>query len=260
MLRHLRTILALALLLPTTIALAQDDSGSHPPLQIGEILTGTSDSDNPTIYRFESEGPGLLALALRGRGEADLKIIVSDDLGQALPQGTIDRDLGGSRGTEQDLLTIPHAGNYLVTVGFFGSGKAIFDLAASWIDFPGVGSPPDPDGKPDGATSLEIGKRVNDSLDSSSGDNRDWYAIRLEESGTVTVLTRAEEGDLALEFYEKGQYAEPSERSDQDLQEKAGNESISVQAKAGQVLHFRVVPAFGGGSIEYSITSGFIPD
>ena len=98
MLRFMLPILALSLLLVPTVALAQEGSDSPSALLLGKVTTGSSDSNNPTVYVFESEGPGLLTVALRGQSDTDLRIAITDDLGQSLPEGTSDRDIGGAPG------------------------------------------------------------------------------------------------------------------------------------------------------------------
>ena len=77
----------------------------------------------------------------------------------------------------------------------------------------------------------------------------------------ITVVTEASEGDLALEVFEGGDFAEAINRSDQDMQGVAGNESLTIQAAAGQTYYFKV-SAFtsSGGAISYRLTTGLIPD
>jgi hypothetical protein len=76
----------------------------------------------------------------------------------------------------------------------------------------------------------------------------------------LTVLTRtSEEGDLRLEVYAEGAYEEPEDSSDQDMDGVMGNESLTIDVDAGEVVLIRVL---GGlmlqDSVRYRITSGLI--
>ena len=75
------------------------------------------------------------------------------------------------------------------------------------------------------------------------------------------MLTRSEgEGDLALEVFREGEYGEPVEASDQDMDGMMGNESVTLDVAAGDVLYLRVLIRFGGvDTIPYRVTSGLIP-
>ena len=75
----------------------------------------------------------------------------------------------------------------------------------------------------------------------------------------ITVITEAPEGDLALEVFEGGNFAEAINRSDQDMQGVAGNESLTIQAAAGQTYYFKVSPVFSSAdAIAYRIRVGIM--
>jgi hypothetical protein len=80
--------------------------------------------------------------------------------------------------------------------------------------------------------------------------------ITAEGNSVITVVTSAADGDLALEVFNDGAFGEAVNRSDQDLQGVAGNESLTVQASAGQKYYFKVSPVFSQGRIEYQIRVG----
>ena len=99
MTKHARTLVVAAIILLG--ASAWETFGQQPkaqPLTIGATQKGVAGSDQPAIYRFEAAGPGLLTVATRGTGSADLYLFVADEDGQSLPDGTSDRDLGGIGG------------------------------------------------------------------------------------------------------------------------------------------------------------------
>ncbi len=98
-------------------------------------------------------------------------------------------------------------------------------------------------------------------LDPSSGDHWDWFAVRANRAGMLTVATRAAEGDLVLEAYNAGEYNESIARSDQDLQEVTGNEALTLSVTPGQIMYFKV-STFGSArsAIAYRLSLGFIPD
>ena len=77
---------------------------------------------------------------------------------------------------------------------------------------------------------------------------------RIERSNS-----RADEGDLILEAYHPGEFAEAFERSDQDLQGNTGNEALTLLVEAGEKLFFRVSAFSQGASVPYRLQVGFIP-
>jgi hypothetical protein len=102
--------------------------------------------------------------------------------------------------------------------------------------------------------------RHEDSIDGPSGDFWDWYVLTSEEAGTLTVTTRAEDGDLVLEAFEEGEFSEALERSDQDLQGNGGNEALTLVVAAGQQFYFKVASFSEGATVHYRLQVGFIPN
>ena len=228
-------------------------------LEPGRVVTGTA-SDQDAVFQFRAASAGVLTVVVRATGEGDLSLVVGDEDGQMLPDGHSDQDLSGNAGAEQVTVTIPRAGVYSARVRTW-SGTVPFQIGASWLSFPALETPADPDGAPSRATVLTTGQQnVQDALDASTGDHWDWFVITADRAGTLTVVTRAAEGDLALEAYEPGSYLSPSERSDQDLQESGGNEALTLTVAAGQKLYFKVVEIGGGTALSYRLQVAFIPD
>ncbi len=231
-------------------------------LPIGSVTGGTTGSENTATFQFSAETAGILTVVVRSTDESDLVLLVTDGDGQTLREGRSDQDLGGDSGAEQFAVTLPRAGMYHVLVKPFSSGLASFRIGASWLGFPELKEPADPDGSPSTARSITIQQDpITDALDPTSGDYWDWYALRADRAGLLTVASRAGEGDLVLEAFTEGNFSEPAERSDQDLQEVAGNEALTLSVSPGQTLYFKV-SMYGtpDSPISYRLSVGFMPD
>ena len=228
-------------------------------LPAGEVMGGQTGFDGAAAYTFEATTAGILTVV--ARGDEDLVLSVTDTYGQPLPDGRSDQDLGGDRWAEQVAVTLTRPGTYQVRIETFGSSTASdFEIGAGWLPFPAVETAPDPDGSPGSATELEPGEEPHaDVLNGAAGDFRDWYVVRPDRAGTLTVTTRAEDGDLVLEAFETDAFGDPLERSDQDLQDRPGNEALTLVVEAGEVLYFKVAPWSDGAAVEYRIQAGFIP-
>jgi hypothetical protein len=250
----LTTILTLA-----TFALAMlAPAAAHgqQALQINQVQQGSAADDSPAIFTFNAESAGVLTVVVRGASDTDLTLAVADAVGQTLPDGQSDQDLGGNTGAEQIAAVIPAAGEYQVRVGtWFGSGS--FELVAGWISYPALAGPVDPDGMPTQAATLTPGSPIDDSIDAASGDAWDWFKVTVDSDAAITVITEAPEGDLALEVFAEGNFGESLNRSDQDMQGVSGNESLTIQARAGETYYFKVSPVFTSGeTIAYRIRVG----
>jgi hypothetical protein len=239
------------------VSLAQVPGGLRP----GEILEASTDWEGKAEFSFQAGSAGVLTVAARSLNDADLMLMVTDSDGQPLPDGGSDQDLGGDVGAEQFVVTIPRAGQYEVIVETFGGGEsASFQLGASWLSFPDLEVPADPDGSPGAATRLVIGQDThNDVIDGTTGDYWDWFVLRSDKAGTLTVATRTDGGDLVLEAFEAGKFTQPLEHSDQDLQGNGGNEAVTLVVDPGQEFFFKVSAFSEGVSISYRLQVGFIP-
>lgn len=244
-------------------SVAQSVLGSPraPMLTIGSTTPGTTSTGDVASYEFNAPSAGVLTVAVRATSETDLVLLVTDTDGQTLSDGRSDQDLGGDSGAEQLAITLPRAGKYSVRVRPFSSGLGEFRIGASWLEFPELEQPADPDGSPSTANPMAVGKGINDTIDPSAGDYWDWFSIQIGQSGQLRVTTQASEGDLVLESFNEGEFAEPVERSDQDLQEVAGNEAIVLDVTAGQMLYFKVSAFLSTGqAVAYRLTAGLIQD
>lgn len=244
------------------LAVPQPLGAQEPPgLAPGSLAEGSVGWDSPATYLFTAESAGVLTVVVRALEDTDLVLLVTDSDGQPLPNGRSDQDLGGNSGAEQFAVTLPRSGEYRVRVESFGGGEGSFQVGVSWLPFPDLALPADPDGSPGSATALQVGQESRtDSIDGSSGDFWDWYLLKAEEAGTLTVTTRAETGDLVLEAFEEGEFTQALERSDQDLQGNGGNEAVTLVVEAGQAFYFRVSAFSEGATVPYRLQVGFIPE
>jgi len=243
----LATLASLAVI-ATPAAFAQQS------LPLNQITNGSASDSNPAVFDFNAESAGVLTVIVRGEN-VDIRLMVTDAVGQALPDGETDSDIGGDVGAEQLAVVVPAAGDYQVRVTTW-SGSGIFNIAAGWIPYAELGGPADPDALPTAAAVLVPGTPIEDSIDPANGDNWDWFKVTADAAGAITVITDAPSGDIALEVFAEGNWAEPLNRSDQDMQGVAGNESLTVQATAGQTFYFKVSPVFGGDQVSYRIRAG----
>lgn len=247
------TLLAAIVIAPPAFA--------QTPLPMGDMATGRLVGDEAAEYTVEVGEPGFLTVVVRGDGDEDLRFLVTDDEYQVLPDGSVDLDVGGDRGAEQFVVALPWPGVYRVLVESYGSGGASFHIGGTFLSAETAAAAPDPDRKPSGALELAPGGDHEDALDPAGGDLFDWYRVTAAEAGSLTVLTRADSGDLRLDLFLDGDFRESIDFSDQDQGGVLGNESLTVDVVAGQTVYVRVTYS-GVGMAEYAayrIAAGFIP-
>ena len=239
-----------------TVGLAQ----STPNLPLGKVDTnGQVTSNNPAVYQFRAETAGVLAIAVKG-GE-DLAVSVLDADGQQIPDGSSDRDLFGSTGTEQLIVTIGEAGTYRVQVRLIDGQTSKFEIGASWIPMASLARPGDPDRRPSLARNLEVGRAQEDQLSADSGDFWDWYTLTPKSAGTLTVVLRPvadSKVDLMLEVYSADALDNPIVRSDDDLQGNSANESATIDVKANQKIFIKVLGATSEPNGRYRLATSLI--
>ena len=230
-------------------------------LRAGTVVEGSTGWDGPATYEYGAESAGVLTIVVRSLDETDLVLVVTDSDGQPLPNARSDQDLGGNSGAEQFAVTLPRPGKYQVRVETFAGSQAAFKIGVSWLSFPDLAVAADPDGSPSSAVTIRVGQDTwIDSVDGSVGDYWDWFVLKAESGGTLTIATRAEEGDLILEAFKPGDFGEALERSDQDLQGNGGNEALTLVVEAGEEFFFKVSAFSEGASIPYRLQVGFIPN
>lgn len=205
------------------------------PLPMGEMTAGTV-GDEPAVYSFSAATAGLLSIMVKG--DVDLVIEVTDAIGQQIEDGRADSDLFGDSGTERLALLLRRPGEYRVRVRtFMGSGD--FQVGATWLAVPAIEVAADPDGSPASAQPLVPGTPVDGSVDESAGDSIDWYVVEATADAVVTIISEGED-DVYLEVFADGEFDSYLDRSDQDLQEMRGNESVTVRLRAGEKVFLKV--------------------
>jgi hypothetical protein len=221
--------------------------------------SGTTSREKVAEYTFKANAPGLLTVVIRGDASSDLALALTDADGQEI--GRADGDVGGNTAAEQLMVQIGEAGVYRVTVDTYGD-RATFKIGSSFLPFPELAMPPDPDGSPRRAQAVAANKAVEDSLTPQAGDNVDWFLFEAPAAGTVTAVTRGlDDGDLVLEAFANDDFRSSVGRSDQDMQGNAGNESVTASVAAGKSVYFRVAAnSRHASAIPYRLTIGFIPD
>ncbi len=234
---------------------------AQAPLPTGAPQQGKATSQTPAEYTLVAKTAGVLVVAVQGEG--DLVLQVTDADGQALPDGTADRDLNGSSGTEMLSMMITEPGTYKVRVRLQDGQGGAFQISGSWLSFPPFAqAATDPDRRPSQAKAAAVGKAIEDSLSAESGDHWDWFVMKMNQAGTLAVVTRrVGEGDtdLVLEVFTGGDFAKAASRSDQDLQGNNANESVTLNVEAGQTVHIKVSANFSRANTKYRLSSNLVP-
>jgi hypothetical protein len=236
-----------------TAALAQ------PALPLGKSESGRTSSSQPAEYRFVASSAGVLVIAAHGDGDLSLEVL--DEDGQTVADGSADRDLNGSLGTEQFSVILGEAGAYRVQVKVRDNSPTRFEVGAAWVPFPAFERPGDPDRRPAQARTIQVGRNQEDTIEPETGDYWDWFVITPNQSGVLTVIVRpvgGDEPDLKLELFTDGDYSEAQVSSDQDLQGNTANESATLDVRSGQQVHVKVSGVFSSTSGRYRVSSSLI--
>lgn len=237
-------------------------AAAQSPLPLGSTAAGALGTGGEAArYRFQASGPGVLTVVVHGT--EDLTLAVMDEDGQPVADGTADRDLNGNVGAEILSVVLTEGGMYRVEVRSHGSEGGSFTVGGAWVPMPAFARPADPDGRPSRAGRLSAGATHTDQLHPDEGDQWDWFTVNVTERTTLVVVTRmdeGEEGDLALEVYLDNDYSTPAVQSDQDLQGNLGNESVTVDVRAGQPMHIKVRSfSSSGGAVPYRVSVTRVP-
>jgi len=237
-------------------------ASAQTALPLGKPGQGRVPNSGAAEYTVVTKTAGILVVATNG--DADLVLQVTDPDGQALEDGRSDQDLNSTMGAEMVSVVLPQPGSYRVRVTSNGGNAAGFEIAGSLMSFPAFERTiDDADARPSAARAAEVGRAVEDSVDSDEGDNWDWFAFTPKQAGTLAIVTRRISGggdaDLQLEAFLNNNFAESEERSDQDQQGDSANESVMVNVRAGQTVHVKVSRVFSDGSTRYTLSSSLLP-
>lgn len=257
MMSRLASIFCLAVMTVCTTSLSARQAGSALP--IGKTESGQASDKAPANYQFKAASAGVLTVMVVGDG--DVELVVTDEDGQAVQDGTSDDDLFGSTGTEKVTAVLTEPGAYRVQVRTVDGGSSKFQIGASWISMPALARPSDPDRRPGQARALDVGKTHEDSIDTTKGDPWDWFVFTPAQAGTLAIVLRPiskESFDLTLETYTGDDFSKPTASSDQDLQGHAASESISIDVPAGQKVYVKVYAGFGSATGKYRLSSSLI--
>lgn len=232
------------------------------PLPIGTRGQGSVDESTPSRFSFSPTSTGLLTITVSST--IDLGIRIMDVDGQLLPDGTGDIDYAGKPGLEFLSVPLSVVEPVTVEVSSVGGEAGAFTITAGFIAEPAFAIPADPDRRPSLALPLTVGESHRDTLDPSSGDRWDWYAITAQEDGSLVFVTRADgegdPGDVSLELYLGDDLSTPTAQADDDLQEVATNESVTAIVKKGDKVYLKVISLFGSAdSFGYRVSVGRIP-
>jgi hypothetical protein len=232
---------------------------AQAPLPLASPASGKAANGTPAVYQLVAKTAGVLTVAVQG--SVDLVLVAADEDGQALQDGTSDRDLNGSQGTEQLAVTISEPGTYQVIVRLQGGSESTFQIAGAWLPFPAFArATSDPDRRPGQARALKIGQAHEDGLDRNGGDAWDWFVFKVAQVGTLVVVTRpvgSDTPDLVLEAFLRESYSQAEERSDQDMQGNSAQESVSVNVAAGETVHIKV-STISSQAGKYRISSNIV--
>lgn len=236
-------------------------AAAQAPLPLGAPQQGKVAAGSAAEYTVVAKTAGVLVTAVKG--DADLVLQVADADGQTLPDGSSDKDLNGNEGTELVSTVITEPGNYKVRVRANGGANASFEISGSWMAFPPFAmASSDPDRRPSTAKPAQVGKAIEDSLNSQAGDTWDWWVMKASQAGTLVIVTRrVGEGDtdLVLEAFLDGDFSRPAQRSDQDMQGNNANESVTLNVNAGQSVHIKVSANFSNANTRYRLSSNLVP-
>ncbi len=253
-----RTLSVVTLMLVPLVSLVAQGS-----LPMTGKANGTATTDAPATFRFTPTGPGVLTVVVKGADDFTIRVLDGD--GQMLPDGSADNDVNGSTGLEFLALPVGYAEPLVVEVAMLSeeSGGGKFTIAAGFVVEESFARAPDPDRRPSTAKVLAVGAASEETLNGSEGDAWDWFKITANEPMTMVIVTRmteGTEGDLTLATFTDNDFATSVADSDQDLQGHTGNESVTVDVKAGQTVHVKVASLFGsGGASPYRISVGRVP-
>jgi hypothetical protein len=161
-------------------------------------------------------------------------------------------------------VVLPRGGRYVVEVKTNGDAAGIsFRVVATFAPMPAFELPADPDGSPSMARAVAVGNANQDQLHPDAGDAADWYTLTATEAMTLVIVTRVDdgaEGDLLLEAFVGDELGEAAARSDQDLRGNSGNESLTLDVKAGERVRIRVGSVNdSGGVVAYRVSVGKMP-
>ncbi len=228
----------LAALLVATPAFAEFD------LELGAVMDADARNDE-MLFVVNLDGPGMLTVFARPpvgqEGGQDLTLSLYDGEGNEVH--AVDSDTDGMLWNEMFTIQVYEAGEYVIEVGSIGTPGPV-RVGASFISIPGLEGPV--------GRELQLGVGIADVV---VGYNNYDITIPDGEDGYLSVFTRGDNGDIALEVHGRGGNVIASEDSDMGT---LVNEAIFAQVEGGKEYTVRVRAL--QDNTAYSIYAHFIPE
>lgn len=213
-------------------------------LELGTVMEANAANDE-MLFVINLEGPGMLTVVARPpagqEGGQDLTLSLYDGEGNEVY--TIDSDTDGLVYNELFTIPVTEPGEYVIEVGSIGTPGPV-RVGASFISMPGLQGPVGKD------LVLGVGQ-----ADVVVGYTNFSIQIPEGEDGYLSVFTRGESGDIALEVHARGGAVLANEDSDMGT---LANEAVFVQVEGGKQYSVRVRAL--QDNTAYSIYAHFIPE
>lgn len=214
-------------------------------LELGTVIDANAANDE-MLFVITLDGPGMLTVVARPpQGQElgqDITLSLFDSEGNQVHNS--DSDLEGMLWNELFTIPVTEPGDYVIEVGSIGT-PGMVRVGASFISMPGLQGPV---GK-----ELVLGVGQSDVVVGATN-----YTIDIPEGddGYLSVFTRGESGDIALEIQARGGAVLDS--VDSDMGGSLVNEAIFTQVEGGNRYTVRVRAL--QDNTAYSIYAHFIPE
>lgn len=196
---------------------------------------------------FTADGPGLLTIAYGG-DVSSLALMVVDEHERLLGWETTE-DWSGRRASpvQHALVPVGRAGAYRIRLSRPGGGE--IKLGAEWLPFAemrGQEAAIVPMPNEDNEVALVPGRMITAQLTTDDPDAQYlWCRFDAEDDGQLVVLANADRGDIVLETFEPGRFANALEYHDDDLNGSVANEGVVLDVLAGESYYVRVAMRSG---------------
>jgi len=217
---------------------------SSEELPLGKTVEVKTTDQKPAVFELKAEGPGMLSVFARAKSGMDIVLEIRGDDDAELDNNSIDLDYRGDQGAEQASWILPVAGNYTVVVRpHFGKKAADVVFGATWLPHPSLAGAA-PLGRKS-AVPIKTGEWIKGQI---GAEKRIMlYAFEAKEGGTLTVSTRAAQGDIVLKAYkDRIRDDQIIATSDQDLDGNTAKEIVNFSMERGLTYYVAVHP-FGNG-------------
>ncbi|XAM00620.1 hypothetical protein OT109_04355 [Phycisphaeraceae bacterium D3-23] len=242
----------------TVVDAAPDGSALYLPL--GTTKKFALERGTTLELPFVADGPGMLTVAYGGAVQTT-QVEVVDASGRRLAW----EDNSGFGGVSTSpvrhaLIPIGGEGEFTIRLGALGEGE--LTLGGEWLPFPqveGVSAVIVPSPEPTTEIVLVPDRMMTGAIDQSDPDRYHlWCRFEATEDGQLVVLANADQGDITMSSFNEGQYRNPIEHVDSDMNGSVANEGLIVDAVAGQVYYVRVEMR-SGERCGVEVRAGWVP-